>query len=170
MEAVLIIHLHHFSEALCIWRKPLPWVSVHWLVQCTLECHWLTQCTVRYHSVTQQILAGYTGTPLEKLSWLCPTLEWHWRNHDYCNLHWNTTRETRTPPPPPHPPPPPTPPHPPPPPTPTHTHTRTRTHTQAYMIMQSSIHASLKWQDGRTPNGKWTGLCKYSVYLEFTAL
>ena len=46
---------------------PLPWASVHWLVQCTLECHWLTQCTLGYHWATQQILAGYTGTPLEKL-------------------------------------------------------------------------------------------------------
>ena len=25
-----------------IWNitQPLPWASVHWLVQCTLECHW----------------------------------------------------------------------------------------------------------------------------------
>ena len=36
--------------------------------------------------------------------------------------------------------------------------------------MQSSIHASLKWQDGRTPVSKWTGLCIFSLYLEFTAL
>ena len=37
-----------------------------------------------------------TGTPLEKLSWNCPTLECHWRNSDYCSLHWNTTRGTIT--------------------------------------------------------------------------
>ena len=36
--------------------------------------------------------------------------------------------------------------------------------------MQSSIHASLKWQDGGTPVSKWTGLCISSLYLEFTAL
>ena len=36
--------------------------------------------------------------------------------------------------------------------------------------MQSSIHASLKWQDGGTPVGKWTGLCIFSLYLEYTAL
>ena len=36
--------------------------------------------------------------------------------------------------------------------------------------MPSSIHASLKWQDGRTPVSKWTGLCIFSLYLEFTAL
>ena len=97
-------------------RIPLPWVRVHWLVQCTLVCHWLTQCTLWYHWATQRILAGYTGiplekttwncptlkchwriftisaytgTPLEKLSWNCPTLDCHWR--DYCSLHWNTT-------------------------------------------------------------------------------
>ena len=36
--------------------------------------------------------------------------------------------------------------------------------------MQSSIYASLKWQDGGTPVSKWTGLCIFSIYLEFTAL
>ena len=36
--------------------------------------------------------------------------------------------------------------------------------------MQSSIHASLKWQDGETPVSKWTGLCIFSLDLEFTAL
>ena len=36
--------------------------------------------------------------------------------------------------------------------------------------MQSSIHASLKWQDGGTPVSKWTGLCIFSLYLELTAL
>ena len=35
-----------------------------------LEC----QCTLGYHWATQRILAGYTGTPLEKLSWIRP----HW--------------------------------------------------------------------------------------------
>ena len=47
-----------------------------------LECHWLTQCTLGYHWATQRILAGYTGTPLEKLSWNSP--------------HWNATGETLT--------------------------------------------------------------------------
>ena len=36
--------------------------------------------------------------------------------------------------------------------------------------MQSSIHASLKWQDGGTPVSKWTGLRIFSLYLEFTSL
>ena len=36
--------------------------------------------------------------------------------------------------------------------------------------MQSSIHASLKWQDGGTRVSKWTSLCIFSLYLEFTAL
>ena len=115
-----------------------PWVLASWvdntdlhssdrgvvisltLSQCTLagpvytgmplECHWLTQCTLGYHWATQQILAGYTGTPLEKLSWnsptlecqwkklswICPTLECHWRNSNFCSLHWNTTGGTVT--------------------------------------------------------------------------
>ena len=47
-----------------------------------LECYWLTQCTLGYHWATQRMLAGYTGTPLEKLSWNRP--------------HWNATGETAT--------------------------------------------------------------------------
>ena len=35
--------------------------------------------------------------------------------------------------------------------------------------MQSSTHACLKWQDGGKPVSKWTGLCIFSLYLEFTA-
>ena len=76
--------------------------------------------------------AGYTKTPLEKLSWNCPTLECHWRN--------------------------------------TIGGTVTSTCTQAQIVKQSSIHASLKWQDGGTSSSKWTGLCKFTFYLEFTAL
>ena len=97
----------------------------------------------------------YTGIPLGvpanpcrvhwnttgKLSWNCPTLGCHWRNFNFCSLYWNTTRETITAP-----------------------------HTQAHMVKQSSIHASLKWQDGGTAVIKWRGLCKFSSYLEFTAL
>ena len=76
--------------------------------------------------------AGYTETPLGKLSWNCPTLECHWKN--------------------------------------TIGGTVTSTYTQAQIVKQSSIHASLKWQDGGTSNSKWTGLCKFIFYLEFTAL
>ena len=106
-------------------------------------------------------LVGYTGTPLEKLSWNCPTLECHWTNLfaytgttletlssnwptmgcHLSSLHWNTTGGTVTDP-----------------------------HTQVHIDKQSNIHASLKWQDGGTSPIKWTGLCKFSFYLEFTAL
>ena len=79
----------------CEWL-PLPWASVHWLVQCTLECHWLTQCTMGYHWACQRILAGYTGTPLERLSWNSPTLECHWRNLVESAPHWDATGETQT--------------------------------------------------------------------------
>ena len=79
--------------------------------------------------------------PLEKLSWKCPTLECHWRNSNFCSLHWNTTGGTVT------------------------AHTR-----PALIVKQISIHASLKWQDGGTSSKKWTGLCKLSLYLELTAL
>ena len=40
--------------------------------------------------------AGYTGTPLEKRSWNCPTLECHWRNSDHWSLLWNTIGGTVT--------------------------------------------------------------------------
>ena len=73
------------------WPRLLIWFNFTLtLIQCTLtgpvytgmplECHWLTQCTLGYHWATQPILAGYTGTPLEKLSWNRPTLRCHWRN------------------------------------------------------------------------------------------
>ena len=61
-----------------------------------LECHWLTQSTLRYHCATQRMLAGYTGTPLEKLSWNSPTLECHWRNLVESGPHWDATGETLT--------------------------------------------------------------------------
>ena len=61
-----------------------------------LECHWLTQCTMEYHWATERILAGYTGTPLEKLSWNSPTLECHWRNLVESAPHWDATGETLT--------------------------------------------------------------------------
>ena len=57
--------------------------------------------------------------PLEKLSWSCPTLGCHWRNSNFCSLHWNTTGRTVT---------------------------------------------------AHTPVSKWTGLCIFSLYVEFTAL
>ena len=83
------------SDLLRILTFPLPWASVHWLVQCTLQCHWLTQCTLGYHWATQRIRAGYTGTPLEKLRWNSP----HWNatgETNFCSLHWNTTGGTVT--------------------------------------------------------------------------
>ena len=109
-----------------------------------LEWHWLTQCTPGQYWATQRKLAGYTGTPLkkkifetvphwnateetltsltcigtplEKLSWNCSTLECHRRNSDYWSRHWNTTGGTVTAP-----------------------------HTQAQIAKQNSIPTSLKW-------------------------
>ena len=81
-------------------------LSVHILSQCTLagpvytgmplECNWLNQCKREYYWATQRILAGYTGTPLEKLSWNSPTLECHWRNLVESAPHWEATGETLT--------------------------------------------------------------------------
>ena len=61
-----------------------------------LECHWLTQCTLGHHWAIQRILAGYTGTPMEKISWNSPTLECHWRNLVESAPHWDATGETLT--------------------------------------------------------------------------
>ena len=61
-----------------------------------LECHWLIQCTLGYHWATQRILAAYTGTPLEKLSWNSPTLESHWRNLVDSAPYRDATGETLT--------------------------------------------------------------------------
>ena len=73
------------------------WSSVHWnATGMPLECHWLVQCTLGYHWVTQRILAGCTGTQLEKLSWYSPTLECHWRNLVESGPHWDATGETLT--------------------------------------------------------------------------
>ena len=69
------------------------------------------------------------------------TLGCHWRNSDYCSLHWNTTGGTVT----------------------VHTH-------PAHTVTKSSIHASLRWQDGGTPSSKWAGLCTCNFYCGFTAL
>ena len=48
---------------------PLPWASVHWLVQCTLECHWNATGWPIVHWNT-------TGRPSEYLQ---GTLEHHWK-------------------------------------------------------------------------------------------
>ena len=120
-----------------------------------LECHWLTQCTLGYHWVAQPKLAGYTGTPLENLNWNSSTLGCHCRNVVETAPHWDTTGQTPTL-------------------QPTlkhHWRECNGPHTyQAHIVKQSSIHVSLTWQDGGTPISKWTGLCKFSFYLEFSAL
>ena len=75
----------------CVKHWNVPNTSLT-LSQCTLagpvytgmplECHCMIQCTLGYHWATQRTFAGYTGTPLEKLSWNSP--------------HWNATGETLT--------------------------------------------------------------------------
>ena len=92
---------------------------------------------------------------MEKSSWNIPTLECHWRNLVETDPHWDATRETLT--------------------FVADTGTpveglKQPTHAPAHMIKQSSILGSLKWQDGGTPISKWTGLCKVSLYMEFTVL
>ena len=133
-------HVHNnvfYEYAANMKVAPLPWASVHWLVQCTLECHWNATGWLTVHCDTTGRPNEYLQhTPLEKLRWNLPTLEYHWRNSDFCSLHWNITGGN----------------------------------TQVHIVLQSSIHASLKLQDGGTPSSKWIGLCKFSFYFEFTAL
>ena len=65
---------------------PLPRASVHWLVQCTLQCHWSVTGWPSVHWDT-------TGPPSEYLQ---ATLEHHWKNVHVVEtaLHWNATGET----------------------------------------------------------------------------
>ena len=100
----LVVWLHQSTA----WTNMgLSLVTSLTLSQCTLadpmstgmplECHWLTQCTLEYHWATQRIIAGYTGTPPEKLCWNSPHWnECHWRNSNFCSLHRNTTGGTVT--------------------------------------------------------------------------
>ena len=72
---------------------PLPWATVHWLVQCTLESHWNA-------TGWPSVLWDTIGQPIEyfkahwNTTWNYSTLESHWRNSDYCSLHWDTTGGT----------------------------------------------------------------------------
>ena len=93
--------------------KPLPWASVHWLVQCTLECHcnatgwsivhWNTtgrpseylQGTLDHHW-KNLVETAHTGMSLGNLSLIRPTLGCQWRNSNFCSLQWNTTGGTVT--------------------------------------------------------------------------
>ena len=133
------------QEWRCCWSSadmvsPLPWASVHCLVQCTLECNWNTTGWPSVHWDGIPLgdpvnSAGYTGTPLKKLSWNCPTLECHWRDSDWRNNTGGTVTATTLSLPPPHTPTPPTPTPPSPPPS----------------------------RDiGGIPSSKQTGLCKFS--------
>ena len=64
---------HAFLRLLTYWGRmthPLPLASVHWLVQCTLECHWGATGWPSVHWDTN-------GRPSEYLQ---GTLEHHWKN------------------------------------------------------------------------------------------
>ena len=137
--------MHDWVVALFIRVLSLPRASVHWLVQCTLDCHWNTTGWPSVHWYT-------TGWPGEYLQ---GTQEHNWKNLIETAPHWYATGKTLT----------------------IAAYTRTPlagleypTHTHAPMIKQRSIFDSLKWQDGGTPNSKWTGLCKFSFHFQLTAL
>ena len=63
---------------------PLPWASVHWLVQCTLECQWDATGWPSVHWDT-------TGPPSEYLQ---ATLEHYWKNLVESAPHWDATGKT----------------------------------------------------------------------------
>ena len=73
-------------------RCPLPWASLHWRVQCTLECHWVTHCILTYHWVTPQVLEQHWKNLVETAPHYNTT-----RETDYCSLHWNTIRDSNSP-------------------------------------------------------------------------
>ena len=92
VSATLLYHMSIISNiSWCDRRKghgmlnqPLPWSSVHRLVQCTLECHWNATGSPSVHWDT-------TGPPSEYLQ---GTLEHHWKNLVETAPHWNATGET----------------------------------------------------------------------------
>ena len=75
-EGTVVILLHNYPYPEPVYTG---WSSVYWNAT---GMPLVAQCTLGYHWATQRILAGYNGTPLEKLSWNSP--------------HWNATRETLT--------------------------------------------------------------------------
>ena len=66
--------------------NPVKTSMVHWTLMKNLDETYL------HRNATGENLTilAYTSTPLEKISWDCPTLECHRRNSDYCSLRWNT--------------------------------------------------------------------------------
>ena len=72
------------NEQVCNYDTPFPWASVHWLIQCTLECHWNSTGWPSVHWDT-------TGRPTEYLQ---GTLGHHWKNLVETAPHWNATGET----------------------------------------------------------------------------
>ena len=93
------ISIIHFVEMQVF--PPLPWASVHWLVQCTLGCHWNA---TGWPSVYQwdntgrprEYLQGTLEHHWKKNSWNSPTLECHWRNLVKTTQYWDATGETLT--------------------------------------------------------------------------
>ena len=142
--------------------------SVHWLV------HWNTTgmqlvdpvctgiplvdpaniCWVHWNTTGKTSLKlPHAGMPLETLWQFSPTLGHQWKNLVESPSHRDAAEETLT----------------------IVAYTGTpleglqQPHTQAHIVKQSSIRFSLKLQDGRRPSSKWTGVCKFSFYLVFTA-
>ena len=100
-----------------------------------LKCHWNATSWPSVHWDTTGWLGKYQHSALEH----------YWPNFDNLSLHWNTTRKTYF----------------------KLFHTgmsleklKQPTQSQAHLFKQSSIHASLKWQDGN-----WTDFCRFSLYL-----
>ena len=91
---------------LCSGPYPEPvytgWSSVHWnatgkplgypvYTEIPLG-HPANTCRVHWNTTGKTSLKQpHTGMPLEKLSWIRPTLGCHWRNSNVSSLHWNTT-------------------------------------------------------------------------------
>ena len=146
MAYLLIVSTITEFDTFCTPRpSPYPepvytgWSSVHW----NATGMPLVDPVYTGTPLEKKLKQPHTGMPLEKLSWIRPTLGCHWRNSNFYSIHWNATGGTVT------------------------AHTRPDAYSLTCRV--SSI-ASLKWQDGGTPVSKWIGLCIFSLYLEFTAL
>ena len=135
-------------KLLCV--MPIPSMDRSFSGIFQVECAWYTSLALSQCTLAGQV---YTGMLLE-CHWLTQcTLGYHWATqrilHGTLEHHWKNWIENAL-----------------------HWNTTggiiaAHTHTHTKHI---SIHVSLKWQDDGTPSRKWTGLSKFSFYLEFTAL
>ena len=135
-----------FAKKVPVWLfEPLSYLTgaLPWA-----SVHRLVQCTLECHWNA----TGWFNVHWDTTEWpsecLHGTLEHHWKILVEIAPHWNATGETLI------------------------VAACTGTPLAGLLQPPKPRHkvSGLKWQDGGTTSSKWTCLCKFSFYLEFTAL